>query len=454
MAKLADHPTVRAHRSRACASPRRFRAAELRSLALQLGADDVGFVEVEREAIADQRSDIEAALPGTRLLISFVVRMNRGNLRAPQRSLSNLEFHRAGDETNEVAARIVRELEAAGHRAVNPSMGFPMEMDRFPGKVWVVGHKPVAVAAGLGHMGVHRNVIHPRFGNFILLGTVLTDLELEPGADGRAGFGEVLDYNPCLSCKLCVAACPVGAIKADGGFDFSACYTHNYREFMGGFADFVETVADSRSRDDFRGRVRLSETSSMWQSLSFGASYKAAYCVAVCPAGEDVIAPFLADRRQFSDQVLRPLQRKVEPLYVLADSDAEAHAQARFPHKPTRRVKNGLRPQNIAGFLRGLSVSFQRDKAREVELRVHFRFTGPEPGSGPQDATVAISSGRLEISEGHVGDADLAVTADAVTWLAIVAGERRVLGAVLRRQLRVRGPLARMKQFQSCFATG
>jgi epoxyqueuosine reductase QueG len=39
-------------------------------------------------------------------------------------------------------------------------MGFPMEMSNFPGKVWVVSHKPVAVAAGLGQMGLHRNVIH------------------------------------------------------------------------------------------------------------------------------------------------------------------------------------------------------------------------------------------------------------------------------------------------------
>jgi epoxyqueuosine reductase QueG len=79
---------------------------------------------------------------------------------------------------NDVAHRIVAALERAGIRAVNPAMGFPMEMDRFPGKIWVVSHKPVAVAAGLGHMGIHRNVIHPKFGNFILLGTVLLDAEV------------------------------------------------------------------------------------------------------------------------------------------------------------------------------------------------------------------------------------------------------------------------------------
>lgn len=52
-----------------------------------------------------------------------------------------------------------------------------MEMNRF-GKIWVVSHKPVAVAAGLGQMGIHRNVIHPKFGNFILLGTILIEAEV------------------------------------------------------------------------------------------------------------------------------------------------------------------------------------------------------------------------------------------------------------------------------------
>ncbi|WP_157261543.1 hypothetical protein [Paenibacillus sp. A3] len=42
------------------------------------------------------------------------------------------------------------------------------------GPQWFISHKPIAVAAGLGQMGIHRNVIHPKFGNFILLGTIVT----------------------------------------------------------------------------------------------------------------------------------------------------------------------------------------------------------------------------------------------------------------------------------------
>jgi NAD-dependent dihydropyrimidine dehydrogenase PreA subunit len=219
-----------------------------------------------------------------------------------------------------------------------------MEMSRFPGKTWVVSHKPVAVAAGLGQIGIHRNVIHPVFCNFILLGTILIG-----AAIGQAS--QPIDFNPCLECKLCVAACPVGAIGADGAFDFSACFTHNYREFMGGFSDWVEQVVASRSPADYRQRVEDGETASMWQSLSGGANYKAAYCMAVCPAGEDVIAPFLANRKTYLDDVVRPLQQKVEPVYVVAGSDAELHARKRFPHKRIRQVSNGIRAGSIAAFL-------------------------------------------------------------------------------------------------------
>jgi Fe-S-cluster-containing hydrogenase component 2 len=189
----------------------------------------------------------------------------------------------------------------------------------------------------MGAMGIHRNVIHPRFGNFILLATLLVDAEVSE-------HGEALDYNPCLECKMCVAACPVGAISKDGDFDFIACSTHNYREFMGGFTDWVETVADSADGPDFRSRVTDSENASMWQSLSFKANYKEAYCMAVCPAGEDVLGPYLDDRKEFMNLVLRPLQDKEEIIYVKPGSAAKEHVERRFPRKSAKEI--GLRPRS------------------------------------------------------------------------------------------------------------
>jgi NAD-dependent dihydropyrimidine dehydrogenase PreA subunit len=289
-------------------------------------------------------------------------------------------------------------------------------------------------------MGVHRNVIHPRFGNFVLLGTVVVDAEVDC-------YSQPLDYNPCLECKLCVAACPTGAIGADGHFDFSACYTHNYREFMGGFGDWVEQVADSGSAGEYRQRVADPETASMWQSLSFGANYKAAYCMSVCPAGEDVIGPWLTGRKQFVEDVVRPLQHKEETVYVVPGSDAEAYVPKRFPHKRLKRVGNGIRPQSIAGFVIGMPLAFQRGRSDGLDATYHFTFTGDEERA----VTVVIRDRTLQVDDGHVGVADLRIVADSRTWLAMLAGDVNVVWALVRRRIRLHGGVRLLRAFARCF---
>ena len=447
MPQLADHPTVKQfYEEHGGGSRQQTRsaldAAWLRQICLDAGADDVGFVEASRPEIADQKADINFVFPRTKTLVSFVMRMNRENIRTPARSIANLEFHHVTDETNEVARRIVATLEAAGVGAINGgAAGFPMEADRWGSKMWVISHKPVAVAAGLGHMGIHRNVIHPKFGNFILLGTVLVDAEVSE-------YSHPVAYNPCLECKLCVAACPTGATSPDGQFNFSACYTHNYREFMGGFNDWVEKVADSHSALEYRQKVSPAETVSMWQSLSFGANYKAAYCMAVCPAGEDVIAPFLNSRKEFLEGVVKPLQNKPETIYVVPDSDAEDYVARRFPQKRTRRVSNGLAGQGtIRSFLRGLSFVFQAGQSEGLDATYHFTFTGKEEAK----ATVVIRDHKLRVSEGHTGKANLRITSDSETWLRFLRKEANLAWALLRRRIRIHGSPKLLLAFARCF---
>jgi Fe-S-cluster-containing hydrogenase component 2 len=443
---LAEHPTVKAFHEKAAHAPAPPVSAPLdadwlRHVCREAGADDVGLVEINRPALDDQRDDILRYFPSTKTLLSFVCRMNRDPVRSPARSVANLEFHHTGDHVNEVARKVVAILERQGVRAMNPAMGFPMEMDRFPGgKVWVVSHKPVAVAAGLGDMGIHRSVIHPRFGSFILLGTVLIGAE-------ATSYDQPLAYNPCLECKLCVAACPVGAIASDGRFNFSACYTHNYREFMGGFTDWVEQIADSNSRLDYRKRVSDPESASMWQSLGFGPNYKAAYCIAVCPAGEDVIGPFLTNKSGHLREVVRPLQEKEETIYVVAGSDAEDHVGRRFQHKTIKRVGNGLRARTIPRFLAGLRLTFQPGKAADLNAVYHFTFTGKEK----HEATVTIREGTLNVQDGHHGEANLRLTADSETWLGFLAKERSLLWALLRRRIRIKGSPKLLVAFGKCF---
>lgn len=445
MVKLDEHPTVSRVRAqlRGAAEAERpgpLGAGWLRRLCLEAGADDVGFVEIDRSELAKERQDIVAVFPHTKSFVSFVCRMNREPIRSPAHSVANLEFHHVGDRVNEVVRAIVASLEARGVRAMNPSMGFPMEMDRFPGKIWVVSHKPVAVAAGLGRMGIHRNIIHPKFGSFILLGTVLIDADV-------SWYDKPLEYDPCVECKLCVAACPTGAIGSDGSFDFSACYTHNYREFMGGFTDWVERIADSPNGKAYRQKVTDAESASMCQSLSFGANYKAAYCLAVCLAGEEVIGPYPDNSKPHVDEVVKPLQHKPETVYVVPGSDAELHVARRFLDKTIKRVGNGIRPRSIDQFLANLPNVFQRGRAAGLDATYHFLFTSPEA----RRATVTIREKTIRVLDDHIGQPDLRITADSRAWLRFVRKEGSLVWALLTRRIRMQGSPKLLLAFGKCF---
>src|SRR5438046_1237299 len=111
-APAKEHPRVAAHRQKLALETRSepLDAEWLRQLCLDAGAEDVGFVEVDRPALADEHPHIHRAFARTRSLISFVLRMNRDNVRSPARSIANSEFHHTGDEVNDVARRITAAL--------------------------------------------------------------------------------------------------------------------------------------------------------------------------------------------------------------------------------------------------------------------------------------------------------------------------------------------------------
>ncbi|MGA8872448.1 MAG: SCP2 sterol-binding domain-containing protein, partial [Candidatus Acidiferrales bacterium] len=171
------------------------------------------------------------------------------------------------------------------------------------------------------------------------------------------------------------------------------------------------------------------------------------YCLSVCPAGEDVIAPFLTNRPEFLREVVKPLQDKEETVYVIPESDAESFVARRYPHKKAKRVGNGLRVQSIATFLRGLRLTFQRGKAKDLDVTYHFTFTGEEP----RLATVVIRDQKLTVADGHQGAPDLRITADARTWLRFLSKDANLLWAFLRGKIRLRGSPRLLLAFAKCF---
>ena len=437
----AEHPDVTRWRAEG-ESPKghSLTSESLRALMLDCGADDCGFVAVSDPAVADQQAWISALLPNAKTLISFVCRMNRDTVRTSVRSVANEEFHQTYDDVNHVARRAVRRLEAMGIGAVNPAAAFPMEAQAYPAGMRVISHKPIAEAAGLGRMGLHRNVIHPRFGSFILLGTIVIDRSLDE-------VSAPLDYAPCLDCKLCVAACPVEAIGMDGSFNFSACYTHNYREFMGGFVDWVHEVVEAKDADDYDARVTPGESVSMWQSLSFKPGYKAAYCLSVCPAGSDVLGPYMEDKVEYRKRILDPLLAKPETIYVLKNSDAEESVPKRLKTKVVQLVDYNIPSDNPFSFLFGLTLTFQRRRARGLDATLALTVRG----HGPLHATVRVRNSRVEVDFKASETSDAALALDWPTLHAIFRDGLPLADAVAHRGATFEGDMGKAEAIRNCF---
>jgi epoxyqueuosine reductase len=74
-----------------------------------------------------------------------------------------------------------------------------------------------AARAGVGFYGKNTLLITKRFGSWVVLGTVVTDVEIESTP--------ALELD-CGSCRLCIDACPTGALDEPGTLDANRCLSY------------------------------------------------------------------------------------------------------------------------------------------------------------------------------------------------------------------------------------
>jgi epoxyqueuosine reductase len=77
--------------------------------------------------------------------------------------------------------------------------------------------REAAARSGVGFYGKNTLLITRRHGSWVVLGTLITDVELEPTP--RLGLD-------CGECRLCIDACPTGALDEPGTLDSTRCLSY------------------------------------------------------------------------------------------------------------------------------------------------------------------------------------------------------------------------------------
>ena len=159
----------------------------------------------------ERRADPSAVLPGCRSLVC--VGMNYFTGHQPDESAGHGRIARYawGHDYHEVILPRLEQL-AEIIRTLAPDTQTKCYVDTGP-----VMEKAWAQAAGIGWIGKHSNLVSARFGSWLLLGEVITTLDLEPDEPGQ---------DLCGTCTLCIKACPTGAITDPYTVDATRCISY------------------------------------------------------------------------------------------------------------------------------------------------------------------------------------------------------------------------------------
>lgn len=257
------------------------------------------------ERAPSKRADPGQVLPGCRSIISLGINYLTEQRANEQPGYGRIARYAWGRDYHKLFDARLKQLEQVIHK-VAPESKTRSYCDTGP-----IMEKAWAEQAGLGWIGKHSNLVSAEYGSWLLLGEVLTTLELEPDEPAT---------DLCGSCTLCIQACPTRAITEPYVVDATRCISYLTIELRG---------------DDIAIPCELQ--AGMGNKI-FGCDD----CLDVCP--------FNLRAEPTQERAFQPSSLTLSPhLQELSKVDESTFTTV-FQHSPVRRAKH-------QGFLRNVAIA-------------------------------------------------------------------------------------------------
>jgi epoxyqueuosine reductase len=220
-------------------------AADVKREALALGFTEVGIAGIDladdearllewlaagehgelhyMERFAEKRARPAEIKPGTVRVVSVRLDYWPGTARdaggvLADGDLAYVSRYAVGRDYHRLMRNRLQDLADRLEARIGP-FGYRVFVDTGP-----VMEKPLARNAGLGWIGKHTNLIHPKAGSWFFLGELYTDLPLPVDPPST---------EHCGTCAACMPACPTGAIHAPYRLDARRCISYLTIELAG-----------------------------------------------------------------------------------------------------------------------------------------------------------------------------------------------------------------------------
>jgi len=171
---------------------------------------------------ASRRADVREIMPDARSVIVLGTRYSvdrpySTEVASPSAAL--IARYAWGDDYHDVIGGRMSALIEWLRAEAGESVGARGYVDTGP-----VQERVYAQYAGLGWIGRNTCLINPDLGSFLFLSEIICTLALEPDRPG---------LDQCGSCRLCLDACPTGALVASHVLDSTRCLSYLTIEIRG-----------------------------------------------------------------------------------------------------------------------------------------------------------------------------------------------------------------------------